>query len=662
MAQTREWQWLVCLGRNGWDHPLAVPDDMGTEVENVELIETGLGQKRRGTVQVAIGGDTFSGASQLYNFIPAQDPTKAELWIVSADTPNKVLRVPDTNAVNVALADGIEALAQQTSFCAFNGKLYVAYKSGVNRLHVYDPTDTDSPNTLRRVGLMAPPPAFVNAADTGSGSYAATPRFYRAQYIRRNAAGALRATSPLSAPLSFTPSGIGSGVSVGVYDDGATVDPATHARFYGSSDGVTFYDLSGEVPLTTPPAWTAFIDTRLPSEYSLLPASPLEGASTPFPSVKYLATDGVHLFGFGVYETDAGDSIQPIPGRIYFTPALYSSNLGDDERVSNTIDNQGWIDARPNSGGIDRGIAGPVNDRMYVFQSDAIFMLAPTGTATAPYARVVLTTQYGAVSNNSIVLGEDEAGQPCLYFLNPADGPRRLTIGRTIDWCGKDVYDIWKQIDLDAAAQYAHGMYDARRKLVLWFLPLQGSTYPNLAITFDVTKGRVSGLGVRYGWSKWTGIFSYNVLSSAAFSKTLSVPRTEWAVPYIYSGVVGLSNVLYRVDETVAQDNGTPYTSTLTSKAWDRGSLLQMKRTIEAWLVARVGSVSLLQTLIKDWNEETRTSTVDLSQKGSETRVMRRFDPVNIADFTALQIQLGDDPAGTRDVAWLLDRWAGSSE
>jgi hypothetical protein len=52
-----------------------------------------------------------------------------------------------------------------------------------------------------------------------------------------------------------------------------------------------------------PLATTTFDDTRNPTtDYPLLAFAPLEGANTPFPSVKYLGSDGRHLFGFGVWE------------------------------------------------------------------------------------------------------------------------------------------------------------------------------------------------------------------------------------------------------------------------------------------------------------------------------------------------------------------------
>src|SRR4030095_9048236 len=58
-----------------------------------ELIETGLGQKRRGSVLVTAGGDAFTGAASLYNFLPEQDPSLAELWLANRQNPPKLYRI-----------------------------------------------------------------------------------------------------------------------------------------------------------------------------------------------------------------------------------------------------------------------------------------------------------------------------------------------------------------------------------------------------------------------------------------------------------------------------------------------------------------------------------------------------------------------------------------
>jgi hypothetical protein len=155
-----------------------------------------------------------------------------------------------------------------------------------------------------------------------------------------------------------------------------------------------------------------------------------------------------------------------VNGRVYFSPAIGTSDTGDDERVSNTLEQRGWIDCTPYGGAIDRGLVGPVNNRMYVFQSHGIYALVPTGDAITPFARTVITLNYGSCSHWSQLIAEDEFGQPAIYFLDPRDGPRRIVNGSTVQWLGREVIDLWGGVNQDAVGP-AFGVYDNATKLVM---------------------------------------------------------------------------------------------------------------------------------------------------------------------------------------------------
>src|SRR6185436_16308050 len=92
------------------------------------------------------------------------------------------------------------------------------------------------------------------------------------------------------------------------------------------------------------------------------------GANTPWPSVKYLTTDGARLIGLGAYALTADGAMPPKRGRVNFSPALDSSGIQDDERVSDTTEIQGWIDLSRNAEGVDRGLAR-LGNTIYAFQS-----------------------------------------------------------------------------------------------------------------------------------------------------------------------------------------------------------------------------------------------------------------------------------------------------
>ena len=53
--------WQTFRGRNGWEHPAAVPDDMGTEALNVIFVDGGLAERRPGAQLIPVTGDAFTG-------------------------------------------------------------------------------------------------------------------------------------------------------------------------------------------------------------------------------------------------------------------------------------------------------------------------------------------------------------------------------------------------------------------------------------------------------------------------------------------------------------------------------------------------------------------------------------------------------------------------
>jgi len=656
--QTRPLAWFQCLGRNGWDSPLVVPDDMGTDVRNW-MFTGGLGKKRDGSAPVALTGASSSGYRALFSFQPTgQDETLTELFIVSADTPAKILRVSSGNIKdNLTLLDPIESHPQQVTSVTHHGKLFLAYDSTVNRLHVYDPRNG---NEVRRAGIGAP--AAPTVADTGSGTYPATPRFYRVQFKLIDGFGTVLRQSNLSPVVPFTPSGTGAAaritrpapptVLLNSLAEPRQVQDITHWQVHASADDLAYYAVSGNIPIAT----TFYDDSVLPANYALGDLSPLEGANTPFPSVKFLGSDGLHLFGFGVWETTAGTSVAPVPGRVYFSPALESSETGDDERMSNTLTQQGWIDVAPNGSGVDRGLSGPLNNRMYVFQSRGIYMLVPTGDPVAPFARVIMTQAYGSVSHQSQVLGEDETGQPCLYFLDPRDGPRRITVGRTIDWLGKDVADIWATVNLDATDTVAWGLYHPDKKLVEWWVATGASNTPDTILTLDVTRVRAESAGLlRYGWSTWPGALAA-ASCGVPFSKTMNPVRSLRLVPY-----VGLtSGTLLRQDGTLQTDGGVPFQASITSKPLTGGTLARVKRIMESYLVAKAGPATITQTVRKNFGLATASSAKSLAAAGTEQRVRKFFDETDVADLLAVQITLGDGTA--LDQTFELDWWVGADE
>jgi hypothetical protein len=641
--------WRECNGRNGWDHPLAIAEDMGAEMLNVIMQDGGLAKKRGGSSEVTLSAALTGHVMSMTRFTAGQDQGAMELFFSTDDTPNQINRVTSSNTrVSLTLADAIASRPQDVTWAAIGGKLYIAYDSTVNRLHVYDPSVSTSAVSV--TGLKAPAAATV--ANTGAGTYPATIRYYKIQY-RTYVGTRLVKQSNLGALVSFTPSG--AGTAARVTKPAAISEGETHWVVYGaeSTDG-PYYDISGDIVVAT----TTYDDSALPSTYNTGELAPLEGAYFPFPSVKWLLTDGTRIFGLGVWETSAGDSVLPVSGRVYFSRPIGADNTDEQETIQFTVEQEDYIDLSINGvGGVDVGLGGPINGVIFAFQSRGIYMLIPTGQATAPFRRVVVTQDFGALSAQSIVSGEDERGQPCIYFLDPVHGPRRVGMGATVEWLGKDVTDLWQTINLSATSVVAWGVYDPYEKLVIWAMATGASNTPDRIIAFDVTKGRMSEDGsIRRGWLTWTGRLA-QAYCGLMFPNALTSPRP--LVQTMYIGYTG-SNTLARQDSST-QDFGTsPYQGYITSKAFDWEPIGRTKRLMRSFLVAlKVAATSVQQSLIADWGRETRTATLSVASSGAETRVRPQAN-TDFASLITAQVTLGDASAVAS--YWELDRWEAEIE
>jgi hypothetical protein len=171
------WRWSGLRGYSTRSAPQSLPEDLGTRAYNVALSAGTLGRRRLSLTSVDLTG----GPTAIIHYLAAWRPTllthrlfafssltlplKVHSWDGSTWTAHPLSDLADTPAVPCALT--------------FNDKLFIAYDSVVNRLHVYDGT------SIRRVGLgqdgVAP-----TVANTGAGAYPATARFYRTQWLIKN--------------------------------------------------------------------------------------------------------------------------------------------------------------------------------------------------------------------------------------------------------------------------------------------------------------------------------------------------------------------------------------------------------------------------------------------------------------------------------------------
>lgn len=630
-------------GRNGADPPDSLPDNQAVEMLNVDNYTGLLANKRGGaTLLTETGGTAFSGGvKSLFRFVPAASEAAAELWgIDGVATPLVKRMAGSTSFADVTLSDAIANRPQDATAATLNGKLFLAYDSTVDYLHVWDP-NLATPR-VRRVGF-ATPAAIAAPTNTGAGAYAAILRYYRVRWLQLTGTTTWRRSEP-GTSVGFTPSGTGTGVIVA--QPAVPSEQETHWEIEVSLDNSTFYRLSQTVIATT-----TYTDSAVTTTYSTNTLSAITGAYTKWTSVKYLLTDGNRLLGAGAHEAGGKNS------RVWFTPVLGATDQGDDERVPNTTEQQNWVDLNENDGGAITGMGGPVYGAPYVFKYRQIWKLNPTGDVTVPYQPRKLIDGYGTVNHKSIISAKDSYGNPALYFLSP-EGPCRIVIqgvqggSATVQYLGRDIEDIWATINLAATTVLSHGIYHNDKHQVWWWVAVDGAANPTVKIVFDVLLGRfVEGDRIRGGWYKHDGK-SAAAACSLMMSNTLGATMSQDLKPYI--GQTDAS-AIWKCDTTALDDAGTAFQAYAKTKPLRLGLFGQNVAIGQSVLLAKAATgVTITQTLDRNYGLETRTSTVSLTADGSESRVIKKFEASDLAQAAAVQVQLGDS-AAVATAQWALD-------
>lgn len=366
---------------------------------------------------------------------------------------------------------------------SFNGKLFLAYNSSVNRLHVWDGS------SVRRVGILKPSAPTV--ADTGLGAYANTARRYRVAF-RIKSGSTIWTQSELSDAVEFTPSGSGTHARV---TKPATVDSATHWVVYGliSSSGDTYdlYEELAEIAVGT----TTYDDDTAPASYDG-DAPPELNSNIPPPSAKYLATDGNRLIMAGAWETSASTGeTEPANNRDWFSRPLNSTDQGDDEVVPDEL----WLDI---------GNAGPITGlakmytEVFTYKLGSTYKLVPTQDPDAPFRLVLVSENFGAVGQRCITSGETEDGYGAIFFADD-HAAYRMAHGAVA------VYSEPVGRDLRAQPITADGSlvaYDPYRRALLTQI---SNSSPGIVgsysgFTTDVVKKRWSGFSLGGQTSGWT--------------------------------------------------------------------------------------------------------------------------------------------------------------
>lgn len=621
-------------GRDGSTPDLETPDNRCKEALNVDFFRSSVARKRGGAANLSLtGGTAWTGVvSSIFSHLPSPDQTLRELWgIDDAATPALKRLAGGTAWADVAMSDACQTKPWEVNWCSFNGKLFVAYNSSVNRLHEWDGT------SFIRSGLDKS--SVPTVADTGAGTYAATIRYYKVRWVTIVSSAVIR-SGDLSAAVSFTPSG--TGTHARLTQPTAPGESETHWEVYGSPDNANFFRLAQVLEATT-----TYDDNTNPAAYSGTLA-PDAGAFTAAPSAKYLLAIGKRMLMAGAWETAAGNGHTPKANRFWWTSPLGATDNGDDERVSNSSTIKAYDDVDEDI----TGLGGPINGSAFIFSYYGMWKAVETPVVNNPFKTFRIAGALGTIQHKTIVKAVDEKGEHCLYWLSSV-GPCRFG-SNGFELCNEDIADIWDGVNLGASNVVAHGVHHPDKHQIWWWIATGSSNDPDTKIVFDTKLGRIIQSGkdvsVRNGWSKHGGN-SAAARCSTMMSDTVAASMGVKLKPYIGRST---STLIWKCD-TGTTDAGTTFQAYIQSKHYMPWGLGNLGNVIDSPTVAAgaVAATSLQLGTAKDFETSFTNVSVSIAPDATEAHVIKKADDTTRGECKSIQIQIGDSAAA--DSAWNVD-------
>jgi len=627
-------------GMNDTDPPHILPNDQCVLMENVEVWETTLGERRLGCSAVAINGcgaATEEGIVHMNTHMPPIEeasPLDTELFAIGA-TPGTSVTISRRTAAGVwadfaptSPADNLET-GQPTVFRiqteSVHGKFFIAAKSDADRLHLFDSLS----GIIRRAGL-AQPAAAPTAADSGGAGTLSGVRIYRIRYVQLTVDG-MRLRSEPSEELIFTPSG--TNASVTITRPALINEVETHWELEASNGDGNFYVID-----TISVASTTTTDTFLdPSEYgdaeNGFELSADIGDYTVIESVKFVKKDLDRLVFGGSWENFEHGS------RISWTPRSTETGVGNDERIP--IDTDNFIDLDWMDGGELTGLSDPVNGSFYAFKWSRIYKIQRTGQIDGAYEGFPMSTQRGALPG-SIISGTDEYGRGAVYFLDPSVGPLRLGT-QGLQYC-QGLQATWKKINTGATAIISHGVYYPDKQQVHWWVSINGEDKPNYRIVLQVNRIESDNEGTNKGWSVHTGRSSF-AWSSCIVPETV-LDESSGSVSLTFRPYIGMDSpeFIQRMDSGNT-DNGEPYVAKIVTRPYFITGLLNRWGAMTASLLAVPNDDPTTQInvkFIRDFGKEESGVITDFVPDVGESLVIKPFDNLKMSSSIAIQVEFSD--------------------
>ena len=631
-------------GMNNSDPAIMLPEDQTILSQNIELFDSMLGERRLGTTAITLPADISARdrVTFAYRHLPSSLESGAELWLLGVTgTTTAVLSKKTTTWATITISD-TPTLTGNSQYrwqgVSIHGKLFLAYDTGTDRLHVFDPTI--STTALRRVGLAAPA-AAPTAADDGAGAIE-NARYYRVRYAIQVSSVTVLRGEP-SAVLTYDPTAT-DGVIV---TKPATISEGeTHWELEASTDNVNFYRIA-----TTAVGTTTYDDTTADGTgYTSGTLSEDTGDYELIPSARYLTADDDRLVWAGSWEDDA------LAARVGWTPVFGADGVGNDERFE--TDTDPFKDLDTYAGGPITGLSEPMFGGIWVFKQHAIYKLTRSGLRTNAYDSDKYTDALGAI-HGSVTSGLDETGAPCIYFLDHEQGPCRISAGSLnspggIQRCGEDIRATWSTLNMDATAVACSSLYYPTKKHVYWNIAVDSGNTPTTRLVLHADKSRPFADGVRKGWVLWTGDIA-KALTMCLFSDNIedNTTRSLRLVPFI--GLEGLG--LVHLCDTGTTDNSVAYTATITTKPyWMKGILHRFIVHSAALIAKAVASSQITVKCMRDFEIETTSTVSDISlaASGTETNVIKYLDNLKGSELQVAQFQFTDPT--TVSAQWQLNQ------
>lgn len=251
----------------------------------------------------------------------------------------------------------------------------------------------------------------------------------------------------------------------------------------------------------------------------------------------------------------------------------------------------------------------------------------------------------GCINWRSIAMGEDEIGNPALYFASK-DGNYRLgTAG--LQYLGHDVEDVWASRD----GVEVFGVYYQRRKqYYLYVRSISGTT---TRLRFHVKLGRPDDAGrVRGGWVKDSGTTAISSAVSAVMAPYVNgLVTTDESIPRPY--VLSVTSIL--AADTGSTDNAGNFQGYAETPPLAPAGLGVLARFGPPVLVGKSssGTPTMTVTQLKNYGAETPTCTGELAATRTHVKTGSTASG-GVDDCHVVAYRIGDGAAQSSGT-WIMD-------